>query len=50
MTIPVFVKSARLGMSLIVLMSKMVPTSVLILEKETKTEQLKRGEERRVYR
>ena len=43
MTILMFVKSARLGMSFVVLMRKMVPTSVLILEKGIKTDQLKRG-------
>ena len=42
-TILMFVKSARLEMSFVVLMRKMVPTSVLILEKGIKTDQLKRG-------
>ena len=45
----VFVRSARLGMSFVVLVRKLVPTAVLILEKGIKMSQLGR-EERRVCR
>ena len=50
MTILVFVKNAKLGMCLVAMMTKMISTSVLILEKGIKTDQLERREERRVYR
>ena len=39
-TILAFVKSARLEMSFVFLMRKMAPSSVLILEEGTKTDQL----------
>ena len=39
-TVLAFVKSTRLEMSFVLLMRKMAPSSVLILEEKTKTDQL----------